>query len=100
MFQVYESCFGDEVVREVREEMRAAAARCAAVSSMQPVSVGPMQAEPAKDPSSSESNLRPQRPTQTEPVRRPPASTPNLSAESMLRLQALLQGLRAVSTWP
>jgi hypothetical protein len=95
---VYESCFGDEVVREVRDEMRAAAARCAGAAPMHPpgTTVNPEHANPGQDPLA-EIGLRPQRPSQQEAIRRPPASSPNLSAESLLRLQTLLQGLRTVS---
>lgn len=34
--QVYESCFGSDVVKEVRQEMKAACAKCAGVSATAP----------------------------------------------------------------
>ncbi|XP_066998552.2 uncharacterized protein [Anabrus simplex] len=36
MMKVYESCFGPDVVKEVRKEMRAACAKCAAMSTPKP----------------------------------------------------------------
>lgn len=35
-FQIYESCFGDEVVRQIRKEMLQACAKCQQIDSPQP----------------------------------------------------------------
>jgi len=45
--QVYESCFGSEVVKEVRQEMKAACAKCAGVSATAPGQAVPSPADPA-----------------------------------------------------
>lgn len=78
--------------------MRSAAARCAAAAmSSTPGSAAPTTAAPEHAEAEEAATVRPQRPYH-EATRRPvAASSPNLSAESLLRLQALLQGLRTVS---
>jgi hypothetical protein len=45
--QVYESCFGSDVVKEVRQEMKAACAKCAGVSATAPGQAVPPPAEPS-----------------------------------------------------
>ncbi|KAF4528713.1 hypothetical protein B566_EDAN014281 [Ephemera danica] len=92
MMKVYESCFGDDVVREVREEMRLAAGRCAVAAQ---VDLQP-EAPTTVPPSQHDVPVRPSRPQQSRrpPLASPPTSTHAMSAESLLRLQVLLQGLR------
>jgi len=43
---VYESCFGSEVVKEVRQEMKAACAKCAGVSATAPGQAVPSPSDP------------------------------------------------------
>jgi hypothetical protein len=43
--QVYESCFGSDVVKEVRQEMKAACAKCAGVSATAPGQAAPPAAD-------------------------------------------------------
>ncbi|CAB3372061.1 Hypothetical predicted protein [Cloeon dipterum] len=114
MMKVYESCFGDEVVREVREEMRAAAARCAAAGAAGPPGPSNTQAvfeqlentvpqttrPPATTPTPT-STTTTAAPDTTTPqyfssTRRPynPAVVANMGTETLLRLQTLLQGLK------
>jgi hypothetical protein len=45
--QVYESCFGSDVVKEVRQEMKAACAKCAGVSATAPGQASSALADPA-----------------------------------------------------
>ncbi|XP_021934296.1 transcription elongation factor SPT5-like [Zootermopsis nevadensis] len=47
MMKVYESCFGSDVVKEVRQEMKAACAKCAGVSATAPGQAVPSLAEPS-----------------------------------------------------
>jgi hypothetical protein len=42
---VYESCFGADVVKEVRQEMKAACAKCAGVSATAPGQASPPAAD-------------------------------------------------------
>lgn len=44
---MYESCFGSEVVKEVRQEMKAACAKCAGVSVTAPGQAVPSLSDPA-----------------------------------------------------
>ena len=44
---MYESCFGSEVVKEVRQEMKAACAKCTGVSVTAPGQAVPSPLEPA-----------------------------------------------------
>lgn len=45
--QVYESCLGSDVVKEVRQEMKAACAKCAGVSATAPGQAAPAVVEPS-----------------------------------------------------
>ena len=45
--QVYESCFGSDVVKEVRQEMKAACAKCAGVSATAPGQAVPSPSDAA-----------------------------------------------------
>ncbi|XP_059479392.1 uncharacterized protein LOC132199035 isoform X2 [Neocloeon triangulifer] len=114
MMKVYESCFGDDVVREVREEMRAAAARCAAAageggppgpSNTHAVfehleNTVPQTTRAPTTTTSTTTTTTPFPETTTAPpssTRRPfnPIGTSNMGSETLLRLQALLQGLKS-----
>jgi len=111
---VYESCFGDDVVREVREEMRAAAARCTAAASAGSASPQPpahavfehlentVPQTTTRVPTSTStpapvttSTSRPQQDATKRPFT--PASVANIGSETLVRLQALLSGLKNVS---
>ncbi|XP_047108232.1 uncharacterized protein LOC124777023 [Schistocerca piceifrons] len=86
MMKVYESCFGADVVREVRQEMRAACAKCASMAHGSPAPAAAQQEArppPPPPPSSAPTQRPPQRPARL-PVAVPaPAVRPQLQAEAL-----------------
>ncbi|CAH1984939.1 unnamed protein product [Acanthoscelides obtectus] len=77
MMKIYESCFGDEVIRQIRREMKQACAKCAGAGDMpMPPPANPMGAE--QRPMGEEENFRPHRQENIPQVPLAPHQAPQL----------------------